>query len=68
MGERTPQHDFFNRLRILRAIDRHEMAAVGIDMEGDAWPTFRDDPFRWAIAADDDEQAALWSIIERRSA
>lgn len=59
---------FHNSLRILTSIDMHELEAAGIIKHGDlnAWGTFRRDPFRWFIRADDVAARKLFGIIEQR--
>lgn len=60
--------EFHNALRIMLAIDRHELEASGIIKPGDvnAWGEFRRDPFRWFIRADDSQAPKLWAIVQRR--
>lgn len=59
---------FHHGLRILLNIERDELVAAGLLQHGDhnGWGSFRRDPFRWLIRADDASAAKLWSIIERR--
>lgn len=59
---------FHNRLRILLGIDMSELVNAGAISSDDtaSWTSFRDNPWRWFIKAGDAEQAAIWSIIERR--
>lgn len=59
---------FSNRLRILLGIDMSELVNAGAISSDDtaSWTSFRTDPYRWFIKAGDAEQAAIWSIIERR--
>jgi len=61
--------EFHNGLRIMLAIDMHELEAAGIIRQGDrgAWAEFHRDPFRWFIRADDVSAGKLWAIIERRN-
>ena len=61
--------DFHNALRILTSIDRDELERAGVIKKDDhnAWATFRRDPFRWAIRADDDTYMKLWAIIKERN-
>lgn len=81
MAESAGLHDFHNRLRIMRSIDRRELEAAGvIDVprgmdvyegcmrEPNAkWARFERDPFDFLIRADDPTAQAIWSIIEARS-
>ena len=62
--------EFHNALRILTSVDRHELVAAGVMRHGDhnAWGTFRRDPFRWLIRADDAAAHKLWRIVEARQA
>jgi hypothetical protein len=56
---------FHNALRIIRAIDAHELEAVfGGPIED--WPSFRDAPIDFFIQADDATAATIWTVIERR--
>lgn len=59
---------FSNRLRILLGIDMYELVNAGAISSDDtaSWTSFRDNPWRYFIKAGDAEQAAIWSIIERR--
>jgi hypothetical protein len=60
--------DFHNMLRIMTSLDAHDLEAAGVIQRGDhnAWGTFRRDPFRWFIRADDETARKLWTVIERR--
>jgi hypothetical protein len=62
------KNEFHNALRILTSIDAHELEAAGVIRHADhnAWGTFRRDPYRWFIRADDATAEKLWKIIERR--
>jgi sulfur transfer complex TusBCD TusB component (DsrH family) len=68
----TPAADdlrrFHNRLRVLTSIDMHELVAAGVIAHADwnAWGTFRRDPFRWFIRADDAKARAVFAIIRKR--
>lgn len=59
---------FHNRLRIMLALDRHELVAAGALDNDDlcGWVSFRTDPFRHFIKADDASAAALWKLIQER--
>ena len=61
--------EFHNALRILINLDAHDLEAAGIIKRGDhnAWGTFRRDPFRWFIRADDETARKLFTLIERRA-
>jgi len=59
--------DFHNKLRILLGIDLHELEAAGLTLSQMDWYTFRENPFRWFIAASTEDAEAVWSIVERRS-
>lgn len=60
--------DFHNMLRILVSLDLHDLVAGGVIGRDDlnAWNSFRTDPFRWFIRADDETARKLWTLIERR--
>jgi hypothetical protein len=62
------QAEFENALRILSSIDRHELVAAGViaEKDGGAWASFRADPYRWRLRADDDAAGRLWRLIESR--
>lgn len=60
--------EFHNALRILASIDMRELVHAGA-ISGDdtgGWQSFRDNPWRWFIRADDDTATAVWRIIESR--
>jgi hypothetical protein len=59
---------FLNRLKCLRFIDADEFEQKVIDgipsvNVRKSWGAFRDDPIMWFMRADDDRQAALWTIM-----
>lgn len=58
--------EFLNALRILRSIDRFELADVGIQLKDGDWCDFRDSPFRWLCLASVQDAEAIWSIVQRR--
>jgi len=62
--------EFHNALRILINLDAHDLEAAGIIARGDhnGFGTFRRDPFRWFIRADDATARKLFTLIERRQA
>jgi hypothetical protein len=59
---------FLGALRALFGVDRDELVAAGVLAAGDgeAWRAFRCDPPRWLMAADDERQRRLWTILEGR--
>lgn len=59
---------FHNRLRIMLSLDRHELVRTGALDDNDigGWVSFRTDPFRHFIKADDARAAALWRLIQER--
>ena len=69
LAERLALDDFHNRLRIMVGIDMHELVEAGAIAANDrnAWESFRLDPYRFFIRADDDTAAKIWSVIERRA-
>jgi len=63
---------FHNALRIMRAIDHSELikenawhGLTGAQIE-DEWKAFRDHPYRYFVACEDDTAQAIWRIIESR--
>lgn len=54
---------FHNGLRVLLNIDATEFSGPEAD-----WPSFRDNPWRYFISADDDVAWRLWLIVETRNA
>lgn len=60
--------EFHNALRIMLSLDLDELAAAGVIAGDDlkAWRSFRTDPFRWFVRADDDTARKLFTMIERR--
>jgi len=61
--------EFHNALRILISIDRGELVDAGViaPLDKVEWPKFRDNPWRWFIAASDDQAQRVFAIIERRN-
>ena len=59
---------FHHALRLLQNMDRRDLEREGVIPERDhnAWGTFRRDPFRWFIRADDATAARLWRLIEAK--
>ena len=55
---------FHNLLRALLNLDYHDVDAA---MNKDEWPSFRDNPHQWIIAADDRQQWELWQAVEKRA-
>ena len=64
---RTPQTDFHNRLRILKSIDRSELAAVDVYLSDLEWAQVVVDPFTFFIRCGDFIADAIWTILEARS-
>lgn len=62
------QLEFRNVLCVLLSIDRDTLVDAGIIRENDSpsWWKFRADPFRWFLAANGMQTAALWSILSKR--
>lgn len=58
--------EFLNALRILRSIDRAELADAGIQLDDREWRDFRGRPYWWICSANDQRASKLWSIIESR--
>lgn len=60
--------EFHHALRVLLNLDRHELDAAGVIRRGDhnAWGTFRRDPYRFLIRADDATAEKLWALMQRR--
>ena len=60
--------EFRNALRILICLDADELVSGGFVRRGDhdAWNTFRSDPFRWMICADEQTARKLFALIEMR--
>jgi hypothetical protein len=63
---------FHNALRILRSIDHAELieanaypGLTGEQIEKE-WASFRDHPYRYFIACEDETAQAIWRIIEGR--
>lgn len=67
-AERGDFSAFHNRLRIMTALDRHELVEAGVLKAGDllGWVAFQHDPFRWFIRAEDNFAQALWALIGKR--
>lgn len=60
--------DFHNRLRILSSIDRHELA----ELDAEIWTAaeylkFRNNPWSYFIAADDEVAVMIWSVVTKRA-
>lgn len=60
--------DFRQALRALFTLEMHELAQAGAIGRDDyqSWRTFRIDPLRWFLIADDRTAQAVWRAIERR--
>jgi hypothetical protein len=67
---------FVNRLRILMCIDIDEFVTAMYPRDVGKistiafrdWASFRDEPHRWVMKADDSRLKAIFEIIERREA
>jgi hypothetical protein len=59
--------DFYDGLRLLSQLQRHELIHVHAFTEDDyqAWADFKRDPLRWLLRADDHRAAAVWAVMER---
>ena len=59
---------FSAALAALFGIDRDELEAAGVLRAGEeaAWASFRADPPRWLLSADDERRRRVWGIVERR--
>lgn len=58
---------FFNRLKILRSLDRHELVEAGcLNLAPDSWKYFRADPLLGIIQMSDAQRAALFQLIQKR--
>ncbi len=59
--------EFHNLLRIMLNIDSYEIEEAGIfpaDSD-DEFITFRRDPYRWFIHAEDDKARKMWTLIQK---
>jgi hypothetical protein len=62
------QNQFLNGIKILHAIDKHEIEAkLKRPMDGDSWQAFRSNPSRYFMRACDAEAGAIWAVIEDRN-
>lgn len=59
-----PRAAFLNRVRSLFNIDADELPKL----DRDEWRSFRDDPVRFFMRADDWQAAAIWREVEKRQA
>ena len=59
--------DFLGELQALLALDLQEVSASGAMNEHDlaCWNSFRADPARWLVRADQKTARALWRAMER---
>jgi hypothetical protein len=58
----TPFRSFHNALRILRALDFHE-----VDFLKDAeWFAFRDNPYDFFMTTSDSNASLIWQAVQRR--
>jgi hypothetical protein len=60
--------DFRQALRTLFTLEMHELVQAGAIVREDyqTWRTFKIDPLRWFLIADDQTAQAVWCAIERR--
>lgn len=58
--------EFLNVLRILRSIDRGELADAGIKLDDRNWLDFQRDPYQWICLASSLGAAELWLIVRNR--
>jgi hypothetical protein len=60
--------DFRQALRTLFTLELHELVQAGAIAREDyqTWRTFKIDPLRWFLIADDRTAQAVWVAIERR--
>jgi len=58
---------YLNCWAILRSIDRHDLAAVGVYLSDREWSEFFHDPTGYMAARSDEKQEAIWSIVQGRS-
>ena len=58
---------FLDGLQTLLALDLQEVSASGAMSEHDLarWNSFRADPARWLVRADEETARALWLAMER---
>jgi len=59
---RVPYHAFHNALRILRALDFHEVQFL-TDAE---WEKFRDNPYDFFITTSNSNSSLIWQAIQKR--
>lgn len=72
--EPTPMQfaDFHNGIRILINLDLWALQEEGLFKgptavtDKDGWPRFRDNPWRYLIAASDKEAAMIWAAMQKR--
>ena len=57
-----------NALRIMRAVDFHEMINVGLMRREDReeYQIYNEDPYRWAIRLDTERSRKFWKLIQNR--
>lgn len=58
--------DFLNALRILRSIDRGELADAGLELDDGEWRDFRERPYWWICIANEQQAEILWRVVLRR--
>ncbi len=61
--------EFHNLLRIMLNIGSYEIEEAGIfpTDSDDEFITFRRDPYRWFIHAEDDKARKMWALIQKRN-
>ena len=58
---------WYNDLRIMRGIDKHELVVAGVIGEDDeVWGRFCDDPYTFAVYLGDAQAVALYRLIDGR--
>ena len=57
---------FLNACRVVRCIDRYELANAGLLLDEGEWRRFRGNPIHWLLTARDHEVEIVWSIVEKR--
>ena len=67
-GGRMSLEEFNQGLRSLISLDFDELVADGAfaDWQSDAWQSFRRDPFRSFLYADDETKDIIWNRIQSR--
>ncbi|MDE2104465.1 MAG: hypothetical protein KGL39_44935 [Patescibacteria group bacterium] len=63
MQQPNSLHEFLNRVRILQSTVPLEVPFLAARQ----WTSFRDDPVRFLLRADDETAQRIWNAVERRS-